>query len=71
MGSIVCIRERQHIEKLIRNVRIHAKDKEFESQSVAPYSNITIPSKGLSCEPHWMELMEVLCTGLNPLEEFK
>lgn len=34
------------------------------------WRNITILSKGLACEPHWMELMEVLCTGLILLEKF-
>lgn len=83
MGSIECMsvyvrtweRAREYTEKLLRNVRIHARDKEFESHSMEPYPsrllwrNITIPSKGLACEPLWMELMEVLCTGLSPLEE--
>ena len=69
----VCARRRRvrvYTGKLPRNARIHAKDKEFESHSREPYPpprllwrNITTPSKGLAREPHWMELMEVLCAG--------
>lgn len=68
--------ESEYTEKLLRNVRTHAKDKEFESHSTESYPssllwrNITVLSKGLACEPHWMELMEVLCTGLILLEKF-
>lgn len=67
---------RVYTEKLLRNVRMHAKDKEFESHSRESYPprllwrNIATPSKDLAWEPHWMGLMEVLCTGLRLLEEF-
>lgn len=30
-------RERKYTEKLLRNVRIHARDKESESHSAEPY----------------------------------
>lgn len=33
----MCVRADVYTEKLLRNVRIHAKDKEFESHSREPY----------------------------------
>lgn len=70
--ELECVCERASTEKLLRNVWIHARERiwvTFKGTLLSsPSEEISQPHQK-AWQPHFMELMEVLCAGLILVEE--